>query len=75
MGGDRDGNPNVTSDVTREVVAGQRRKGASMLIVELDALRLDLSVTDATEDLEALAASFDLPRKAGASPTRPSATR
>jgi len=47
MGGDRDGNPNVTASVTRQVVAAQRRKGAAMYLVCLDALRLDLSVREA----------------------------
>ncbi|KAH8044728.1 phosphoenolpyruvate carboxylase [Aureococcus anophagefferens] len=58
MGGDRDGNPNVDAAVTRSVVAAQRRKGASLLIVELDALRLDLSVTGASDAVVALAKTF-----------------
>ncbi|KAK7235215.1 phosphoenolpyruvate carboxylase [Aureococcus anophagefferens] len=58
MGGDRDGNPNVDAAVTRSVVAAQRRKGASLLIVELDALRLDLSVTGASDAVLALAKTF-----------------
>lgn len=52
MGGDRDGNPNVTALVTRQVVAAQRRKGAAMFLVCLDALRLDLSVREATFEVD-----------------------
>lgn len=52
MGGDRDGNPNVTASVTRTVVASQRRKGAAMYLECLDALRLDLSVREATFEVD-----------------------
>ena len=59
MGGDRDGNPNVTAVVTREVVAAQRRKGAAMYLELLDALRLELSIRDATEDFKNYLADHD----------------
>jgi len=38
MGGDRDGNPNVTSPTTREVVAAQRRKAALLYLNDLNIL-------------------------------------
>lgn len=55
MGGDRDGNPNVVADVTRRVVAKQRRRMATLLLAEFDELRLELSVRECTSDLRALA--------------------
>ena len=55
MGGDRDGNPNVTAPVTRETVAAQRRMAAGLLLVELDALRTDLSMKQCTAPVTQLA--------------------
>lgn len=52
MGGDRDGNPNVTSSVTRRVVAAQRKQGAEMFLKCLEGLRLDLSVRHANQTLK-----------------------
>ena len=58
MGGDRDGNPNVTARVTREVVAAQRRRAAALYVPELDALALELSVREASDATRALAESM-----------------
>jgi len=55
MGGDRDGNPNVTSQVTREVVVAQRHQAALLYLKALGKLRLDLSVRRCTSELAALA--------------------
>ncbi|CAE8581712.1 unnamed protein product [Polarella glacialis] len=55
MGGDRDGNPNVTSTTTREVVAAQRREAALLYLRELNALRIELSVRECTPAVAALA--------------------
>ncbi len=46
VGGDRDGNPNVTPDTTREVVALQRSRALRILIDELEGLRAELSPTE-----------------------------
>mmetsp|Transcript_70824 Transcript_70824/g.178546 ORF Transcript_70824/g.178546 Transcript_70824/m.178546 type:complete len:977 (+) Transcript_70824:94-3024(+) len=54
MGGDRDGNPNVTSKITREVVAMQRRQAALLYLRELNALRVELSVHECTQAVRAL---------------------
>ncbi|OAB88947.1 phosphoenolpyruvate carboxylase [Janibacter melonis] len=46
MGGDRDGNPNVTPEVTREVLGLQAVHGIGLLRDRVDVLRRDLSVSD-----------------------------
>lgn len=55
MGGDRDGNPNVTSQVTREVVVAQRHQAALLYLKALGKLRLDLSVRRCSDELAELA--------------------
>ncbi len=47
VGGDRDGNPNVTPDTTREVLAFQRGRALRLLIDEVEALSSELSVSSA----------------------------
>ena len=49
MGGDRDGNPNVTAEVTRQTCLLQRRLAAELYLRELTALWDELSMADATE--------------------------
>jgi phosphoenolpyruvate carboxylase len=51
MGGDRDGNPTVTPDVTRRVCAAARWMAADLYERELAALQLELSVTTASQPL------------------------
>ena len=51
MGGDRDGNPNVTPAATRRVVALTRFLAAALYWRELDALRADLSLVAASDEL------------------------
>ncbi|MBA2664981.1 MAG: phosphoenolpyruvate carboxylase [Bradymonadaceae bacterium] len=51
MGGDRDGNPNVTPAVTREVVLMSRWMAAELFYQEIDALRNELSVVVCSEEL------------------------
>lgn len=45
VGGDRDGNPNVTPAVTAEVLATQRRLALEAAIGEVDALITELSTS------------------------------
>ncbi len=46
MGGDRDGNPNVTADVTREVLLLSRWMAADLFRRDIEALRAELSMGD-----------------------------
>ena len=51
MGGDRDGNPNTTPEVTRQVCLLSRQRAAELFHREIDALRLDLSMQYCSEEL------------------------
>lgn len=53
MGGDRDGNPAVTPEVTHHVCLVSRWMAAELYEREIAALYLELSVTDATPELRA----------------------
>ena len=55
IGGDRDGNPSVTSDVTRRACLVARRAAAMLYLQEIDQLHGELSLSDGTEDLRARA--------------------
>jgi phosphoenolpyruvate carboxylase len=67
VGGDRDGNPFVTPEVTAEVLAAQRRLGLEKAIAGVDVLVVELSgsimITACTEELE-----IHLASEAGAAP-------
>jgi phosphoenolpyruvate carboxylase len=57
IGGDRDGNPNVTPEVTREVVTLQRLRAAKMLLNDLQQLYNELAISSRfSPELEELAA-------------------
>ena len=51
MGGDRDGNPNVTPNVTREVCLANRAKAARLFAADLREIYAKLSITDCSEEL------------------------
>lgn len=55
MGGDRDGNPNVTADVTWRACLMARWVAAGLYLREVDALRAELSMGRAGEELRARA--------------------
>jgi phosphoenolpyruvate carboxylase len=53
MGGDRDGNPNVTARTTLRVCAMARWIAADLYWKEIDSLRTELSLSDCSADLRA----------------------
>ncbi|MEX2476636.1 phosphoenolpyruvate carboxylase [Marinobacter sp.] len=55
MGGDRDGNPNVTHEVTRKVFVLGRWMAADLYLRDIQALRAELSMWQANDELKALA--------------------
>lgn len=54
MGGDRDGNPNVTHKVTQEVLLLSRWQAAELYWRNIESLRSELSMEDCTPELRAL---------------------
>ena len=51
IGGDRDGNPNVTPEVTRKACLLSRWVAADLFLKEIEALRDELSMSRATPEL------------------------
>ncbi|WP_042935712.1 phosphoenolpyruvate carboxylase, partial [Pseudomonas gingeri] len=64
MGGDRDGNPNVTAKVTREVLLLARWMAADLYLRDVDQLAADLSMQQASEALRAQAGDSAEPYRA-----------
>ncbi|WP_223426656.1 phosphoenolpyruvate carboxylase [Alcanivorax limicola] len=54
MGGDRDGNPNVTASVTREVLRLARWMAADLYIRDVEELLADFAMHEASEELLAV---------------------
>lgn len=52
MGGDRDGNPNVTHQVTQEVLWLSRWKAADLYLRDIEDLRWELSVQTCSKELQ-----------------------
>ena len=55
MGGDRDGNPNVTATVTQQVLLQARWKAAELYLADVIVLIDELSMTHCNDELRALA--------------------
>ncbi|PID41890.1 MAG: phosphoenolpyruvate carboxylase [Proteobacteria bacterium] len=64
MGGDRDGNPNVTSQVTRQIFLLSRWMAADLYIRDIDRLRAELSMSAASRELCEKADYSDEPYRA-----------
>ena len=64
MGGDRDGNPFVTSNVTREVLALSRWKAADLYLNDIQELINELSMTQCNETVRELAGEEHEPYRA-----------
>ena len=64
MGGDRDGNPNVTAKVTREVLLLARWMAADLFLRDVDQLAADLSMQQGNEALMAQAPDSGEPYRA-----------
>ena len=64
IGGDRDGNPNVTPEVTERACLMSRWTAASLYVAEIEALRGELSMTDASADVRSRVGSVPEPYRA-----------
>lgn len=51
MGGDRDGNPNVTAKVTHDVACLARWMAADLYLKEIDGLRFEISMSHASDEV------------------------
>ncbi|SFN60361.1 Phosphoenolpyruvate carboxylase, type 1 [Izhakiella capsodis] len=54
MGGDRDGNPNVTADITRHVLRLGRWKATDLFLRDIGTLISELSMSECTDDIREL---------------------
>lgn len=64
MGGDRDGNPFVTSKVTQEVLLRARRRAAKLFVSDLHKLYTELSMNDCNEKLRGIVGDTKEPYRA-----------
>jgi phosphoenolpyruvate carboxylase len=64
MGGDRDGNPNVTPEVTREVLLKQRAQAAGLFHRDLSQLHSELSIMNCSDELRAVVGDEKEPYRA-----------
>ncbi len=64
IGGDRDGNPAVTASVTRTTCLLARWQALTLYLRDIDALRFELSMSDASDELRARVAGAHEPYRA-----------
>ncbi len=64
IGGDRDGNPNVTPEVTRNACLLARWQAADLYLSEINALRDELSMSQGSPELTALTSNAHEPYRA-----------
>ena len=60
MGGDRDGNPNVTSQVTRDVLLDGRKRAAKLFLEDTEALVKELSMAACTKEFREYINDFEV---------------
>lgn len=53
MGGDRDGNPNVTSKITRDVLLDSRKRATKLFLSDIEVLVKELSMATCTSEFRA----------------------
>ena len=75
IGGDRDGNPNVTAQVTRRAMIISRWQAADLISRDLEAIYEELSVTRASEALRQLVGDVREPYRAILKPLRDAVRR
>ena len=64
IGGDRDGNPNVTPEITRKATWMARWVAADLYAREIEALRAELSMASASDELRAVVGDSAEPYRA-----------
>lgn len=60
MGGDRDGNPNVTAKVTRDVLLSNRRRAAKLFLQDIEILVKELSMHNATQEFREYIGDYEV---------------
>lgn len=70
MGGDRDGNPNVTAQVTEEVLLLARWMAADLLSHDFEELHMELSMTECNSELRSLVGESKEPYRSILKPLR-----
>lgn len=70
MGGDRDGNPNVSADVSRQVLLLARWMAADLHLKDIDRLQVELSMQSASDELRAAVGEHSEPYRALLKPLR-----
>lgn len=75
IGGDRDGNPNVTAKVTRRAMIISRWQAADLISRDLEAIYEELSVTRASEALREVVGDVREPYRAVLKPLRDTVRR
>lgn len=60
MGGDRDGNPNVTAKVTRAVLLDSRRRAAKLFLEDIEILVKELSMANCTNGFREYINDFEI---------------
>ena len=75
IGGDRDGNPNVTAKVTRRAMIISRWQAADLISRDLDAIYEELSVTRASDALREVVGDVREPYRAVLKPLRDAVRR